>query len=402
MKTHTLPVALNDAELEEFGREMDAIREDTLDALGEKDRHYILRVIKLHRSMDFLSRMIIFAGLFFHPLWQHAWAGQTVMLTLFGIGTLMLGMAKILENMELGHNILHAQWDWMKDPSIHSSTWEWDNTCPSDTWMKSHNIVHHTWTNVVGKDLDVGYGVLRVTPLQKWHPAYLLQMVYVFAIMLLFEWAVAVHDDHIDELMRGKRTFRQTASVFANIGRKMWRQARKDYLAWPLVGLLVAIPINLAGSLPVLGPTPDILPQVFLYVLLANIVANLIRNIWTFVIIFCGHFPEGSYNFTEAQVEDETRARWYIRQLLGSCNIKGGKTFDLFAGNLSYQIEHHLFPDLPSSRYPEISRRVQAQCARYGLPYNKGSLTRQFGTTLIRLTRMSFPGGSTEQKIAQA
>ena len=194
METQTLPVALNDAELEEFGREMDAIREDTLDALGDKDRKYILRVIKLHRSMDFVSRMIIFAGLFFHPLWQHAWAGQTTMLSLFGIGTLMLGLAKILENMELGHNVLHAQWDWMKDPSIHSSTWEWDNTCPSDTWMKSHNIVHHTWTNVVGKDLDVGYGVLRVTPLQKWNPLFLPQMINVFFIWMLFERAVALHD----------------------------------------------------------------------------------------------------------------------------------------------------------------------------------------------------------------
>ncbi len=402
MKTHTLPVDLNDAELEEFGREMDAIREDTLDALGEKDRKYILRVIRLHRLMDFLSRMVIFAGLFFHPEWQHAWAGWGPMLALFGVGTLGLGMAKILENMELGHNVLHAQWDWMKDPSIHSSTWEWDNTCPSDTWMKSHNIVHHTWTNVVGKDLDVGYGVLRVTPLQKWHPLFLPQMIYVFFIMLLFEWAVALHDDHVDEWMRGRRTFRQTASVFANIGRKMWRQARKDYIAWPLVGLLVAIPIHLAGYLPGLGVTPDILPEVFLYVLLANVVANLIRNVWAFTIIFCGHFPEGTYNFTEAQVENETRARWYIRQLLSSCNIKGSRTFDLFAGNLSYQIEHHLFPDLPSSRYPEISARVQAQCARYGLPYNKASLTRQFGTTLIKLTRMSFPGGDTTQVTAKA
>jgi fatty acid desaturase len=61
------------------------------------------------------------------------------------------------------------------------------------------------------------------------------------------------------------------------------------------------------------------------------------------------------------------------------------------SGNLSHQIEHHLFPDLPSNRYPELAPRVQALAGRYGLPYNTGSLSRQFGTTLWNILRLSLP-----------
>lgn len=112
----------------------------------------------------------------------------------------------------------------------------------------------------------------------------------------------------------------------------------------------------------------------------------------TYAIIFCGHFPADVHVFTKQQVVGETRARWYVRQLLGSCNIGGGKLFHVLSGNLSHQIEHHLFPDLPSNRYSTLAPRVRALTQRYGLPYNTASFTRQFGTTLWKVPRLSFPG----------
>ena len=117
------------------------------------------------------------------------------------------------------------------------------------------------------------------------------------------------------------------------------------------------------------------------------------RNVWTNVIIFCGHFPDGVHHFRPEDIEGETRAHWYTRQLMGSCNISGGKLFNVMSGHLSFQIEHHLFPDMPSNRYPEVSLRIQALTERYGLPYNKGSLFRQYGTTTLKIWRLAFPGG---------
>jgi linoleoyl-CoA desaturase len=220
----------------------------------------------------------------------------------------------------------------------------------------------------MGRDRDIGYEVLRITELQTWRPRNLLQPFYNFLIALLFEWAVALHDIELDNIESGKKRISDFFPMMRKIGQKIARQGMKDYVLWPLLA----------------GPY-------FLYVFAANTAANLIRNLWAYVIIFCGHFPEGAHVFTEDQVQGETRAAWYARQLLGSCNISGGRLFHILSGNLSHQIEHHLFPDMPSNRYPEVAPRVQAVCERYGLPYNTGSLTRQFGTTTLKIWRLAFP-----------
>jgi linoleoyl-CoA desaturase len=363
-----LPAHLNDAAIEALGRELDAMRDEVMDSRGDRDRRYILRLIRLQRSLALGGRVVILASLGLLPHWEHALAGWPSFLAVMALGTLMLALAKVLENMEIGHNVMHAQWDWMRDPDIQSGTWEWDIVCPSDQWKHSHNVVHHSWTNVLGKDRDVGYGMLRVSERQRWHPFYLLQPVTSLVMALLFEWFIALHDLEINRVLAGKRSAAQIRPMLRAIRQKVGRQALKDYVLWPLLA----------------GPF-------FAYVLAANATANVIRNLWTYVIIFCGHFPAGVHYFTKDEVEGETRARWYVRQLLGSCNIEGGPLFDVLSGNLSHQIEHHLFPDMPSNRYPEVAPRIRALCARYGLPYNTAPLRRQFGTTFAKILRFSLP-----------
>jgi dTDP-4-dehydrorhamnose reductase len=95
--------------------------------------------------------------------------------------------------------------------------------------------------------------------------------------------------------------------------------------------------------------------------------------------------------FTTEETAEETRGHWYYRQLLGSANLTGGKLLHLLSGNLSHQIEHHLFPDLPSHRYAEIAGDVREICQRYGLPYNSGPLPRQFGSVVRKIVRLAFP-----------
>ncbi|MES3009914.1 MAG: acyl-CoA desaturase [Pseudomonadota bacterium] len=388
-----LPVNLTDAQILEFGRELDAMRDEVLDSRGARDRAYILKVIKTQRSMALGGRIAILASMLCLPGWEHALAGVGWFWTLLAVGTLSLGLAKILENMEIAHNVLHAQWDWMKDATIQSNTWEWDNVCPSDQWMSSHNVKHHTWTNVLGKDPDVGYGLLRMSAAQRWKPFYLGQPLYALLLALLFEWGIAIQELELGRLFSGRMKMDQVRPQLQRTGKKMLGQIMKDYLLWPLLAVVLALPFVFAGN----GPP---LLSVFLWVFGANAVANLMRNLWTYMIIFCGHFPADVYVFTKQQVENETRAHWYVRQMLGSCNIKGGKLFDILSGNLSHQIEHHLFPDLPSNRYPELAPRVRALADRYNLPYNVGSLSRQFGTTVLKILRLSFPGGAVRGSLA--
>jgi linoleoyl-CoA desaturase len=250
--------------------------------------------------------------------------------------------------------------------------WEWDNVCPADHWKHGHNIVHHTWTNVLGKDRDIGYEIMRTSSALPWNPVYLAQPVYSTLLMLLFEWGVGVHEVDFKKLQTGTAEEKLTqVELFRGFARKAGRQIAKDYVLWPALA----------------GPG-------FTDVLAADAVANLIRNVWSYMIIFCGHFPDGVRVFEPSVIEDETRGTWYLRQMLASANISGGKTFELLSGNLNHQIEHHLFPDMPSNRYGQAAARVKALCARYGLPYNEGNLRRQFGTTTRKIWRYALPGGS--------
>ncbi len=159
------------------------------------------------------------------------------------------------------------------------------------------------------------------------------------------------------------------------IGRKIGRQVVKDYIAFPA----------LSG-------------KEWKKTLYANVTANIVRNIWSNAIIFCGHFPDQAYTFTEEETENESKGGWYVRQLLGAANIEGSSTFHLMSGNLSYQVEHHLFPDMPSSRYGEIAPKVRAICEKYGLPYNTGPFGKQWLSVQRTILRLAFPGGKTKPK----
>jgi NADPH-dependent stearoyl-CoA 9-desaturase len=341
---------LTPEQLEAFGAEMDAIRQRIVDELGEEDATYIRNVVKAQRALEVAGRAMFYLP----PAWPLAVAA--------------LSVSKILDNMEIGHNVMHGQYDWMGDPGLNSRMYEWDNVCPSEQWKYSHNYIHHTYTNILGKDRDIGYGVLRMDEDQKWRPYYLGNPVYATLLMIFFEWGVLMHDLEVDRIVAGERTWADTKHLHKGMIRKVRNQTLKDYLLFPA----------LTG--PFFVPT-----------LVGNATANLVRNIWAFNIIFCGHFPAGVATFSEEETEDESRGHWYFRQLLGSANITGGRLFHVMTGNLSHQIEHHLFPDLPARRYPQIAEEVREICERYGLDYNTGPLTRQLGSVARKILRLALP-----------
>lgn len=99
-------------DVEALGRELDALRAEVEASRGATDAAYIRRVIAAQRGLEAAGRVTLFASLF-PPAWF--------------LGAGLLGLAKVIENMEIGHNVIHGQWDWMNDPEIHSSSWEWDN-----------------------------------------------------------------------------------------------------------------------------------------------------------------------------------------------------------------------------------------------------------------------------------
>ncbi|AEF39270.1 fatty acid desaturase family protein [Hoyosella subflava] len=345
---------LSPEQIEAFGKEMDALRARVVADLGERDAEYIRGVVSLQKKLEVAGRGLLFLG-FLPP----AWLG----------GVAALSLSKIIDNMEIGHNVMHGQYDWMQDPALTSKNFEWDNTIHGDSWLYTHNYIHHTFTNVVGKDHDAtGYGVMRVTEETPWHPIWLLNPVFAALLQTFFQWGTALQELESEKILSGEKSWADAKEGFARFRDKAGKQALKDYVIFPLLSGPGA-PFTFAG----------------------NAAANIVRNLWASSVIFCGHFPEEVQTFSIEETADESHAGWYYRQVLGSANFTGGRWVNVLSGNLSYQIEHHLFPDIPAFRYAEMAVEVREICDRYGIDYHEASMARQLGSVWKKVLRYSLP-----------
>ena len=352
---HSKSKHLSAEQVAEFGQQVERIRREIMDSIGEQDAQYVYKIRNFVRYSEIASRGLLMFGGWMPPVWL--------------LGTGLLGLSKIVENMELGHNVMHGQFDWLNDPSLNGAAYDWDTMSTGDDWKYTHNYIHHTYTNIVGKDHDVGYGLLRISDLQKWEPRFLLNLPLTLQLMLFFEWYVGLQNLHLeDAIIYKSKTWAQVWQDSAKFRQKASRQIAKDYLFFPLIA----------------GPNA-------VAVLSGNVVANLLRNVWASAVIFNGHFTEDTETFEQDNTEHETRAEWYLRQIRGSSNFTGTSALHILSGNLSHQIEHHLFPDMPANRYAEAAVQIRALCGEYGIHYNEASFFKQSLSVWLRVAQYSLP-----------
>jgi linoleoyl-CoA desaturase len=197
------------------------------------------------------------------------------------------------------------------------------------------------------------------------------QPLWNFINACMFQYGIAAYDLELGAVVAKKQTkdpeFR--GRLTAVLG-KIRKQVTKDYVVHPLLSGLAA-PTTIA----------------------ANLTANVVRNLWSHSVIMCGHFPEGVETFEKSSIDGETKGEWYLRQMLGAANISGSGVMHILTGNLSHQIEHHLFPDLPSNRYAEIAPKVRDLFERYGLTYHSAPLPTQVASAWHKVLRLSLPNG---------
>lgn len=340
-------------ELAAFAGELDQLRSDVLADLGQRDADYIRGIVRKQRYSEIFGRTLIHFS--FEPV---SW--------LAGVG--LLSVSKIMENMEIGHNVMHGQYDWMNDPTLYSQSYEWDNHCDAESWRKTHNYEHHTYTNIIGMDRDYGYGLLRLSDDTPWKIRHLFNFATFGLLSALFQTGVGLHELEIDNIANRSVSVKEKVPFLKSFFKKVKKQVVKDYILFPL----------LAGPMAI-------------KVILGNMLANFARNLWASSVIFCGHFTENAHTFLNVDYGNETRGEWYYRQALGSSNFTGGKWLHVMTGNLSYQIEHHMFPDLPAHRYEELSPKVQEILEKYGIAYNTDTFWNQYKTVMKRIARYSLP-----------
>ncbi|WP_201576036.1 MULTISPECIES: fatty acid desaturase family protein [Psychrobacter] len=365
------------ARTEALAAELNTLYQSVMDSLGADDARYIQRVYSTVVYSEILARGLLAVS-------GRLSSRQSRVVTWL-LGTSLLSFSKILNNMELGHNVMHGQYDWMQHPHLNSKQFDWDIVCPAPLWQHSHNYLHHTYTNIVGRDHDVGYHLIRVTDEQPWTPSDRYNLLKTMILALGFEWAVAFHDIQIsvDEYAESPQLTEIMQPKSHALLSKIARQVGKDHLVFPT---LAGLAFGRRSAMTTLS---------------GNLTANVARNIWTWAVIFCGHFTEQAHIYTHL-ADNESKGDWYVRQILGSSNIQGSKWFHLLTGNLSHQIEHHIFPDMPARHYARIAPQVQAICQKYGLSYNMGRFGRQFKQVLGRIKHFSKPSAEEWQAHLQA
>jgi len=365
------------ARAEALAAELNTLYQSVMDSLGADDARYIQRVYSTVVYSEILARGLLAVS-------GRLSSRQSRVVTWL-LGTSLLSFSKILNNMELGHNVMHGQYDWMQHPHLNSKQFDWDIVCPAPLWQHSHNYLHHTYTNIVGRDHDVGYHLIRVTDEQPWTPSDRYNLLKTMILALGFEWAVAFHDIQIsvDEYAESPQLTEIMQPKSHALLSKIARQVGKDHLVFPT---LAGLAFGRRSAMTTLS---------------GNLTANVARNIWTWAVIFCGHFTKQAHIYTHL-ADNESKGDWYVRQILGSSNIQGSKWFHLLTGNLSHQIEHHIFPDMPARHYARIAPQVQAICQKYGLSYNTGRFGRQFKQVLGRIKHFSKPSAEEWQAHLQA
>jgi fatty acid desaturase len=335
-----------------FGEAIDAIRSRVEADLGPAEVAHVKRVNRFSRGMEVLGRGLIHVS--FEPI-----------TFLVGVGALWLH--KQLQATEVGHTALHGAYDKLPDAEgFYSKTFSWDVPIDEASWRQGHNVRHHQYTNIAGRDPDIHFGPARLTEHTPWQPVHRIQLPYMLGFLAPnFTFFMNLHFTGVHDVYFGNGRKEQ----FDVIPDRSWKSVKEAH--WKALRKYVPYYLKNYVFFPLLaGP-------MFWKVLLGNWMAETMRDLYSAATIYCGHvggdvaaFPEGT--------RAHGRGEWYAMQCEATNNFEVSLPVSILCGGLDRQIEHHLFPRLPPNRLREIAPEVRAACEAHGVPYRTAS----WGATL--------------------
>jgi NADPH-dependent stearoyl-CoA 9-desaturase len=351
-------------DLEAFAAEIDAVRKFITDQIGPGDVAYIKKIKRISRFSEAIGRALIHFSL--DPF---TWSA----------GVFALWIHKQLDTAEIGHNALHGCWDGLEGAKeFQSATFKWNAPVEEESWKRGHNLLHHQYVNIVGRDPDVNFNLLRITDQTAWSPRHLIQVLQFFILAPGFMWFLNPYFTGLGDLTRKFGTDGYTDVLPdrkpKTILKAGYQSAKKlipyfatNYLFWPL----------LAGPFwwKVFG---------------GNLVADALRNIYCCTSIYAGHFGD-DLEYHDKSFRTTGRGEWYKMQVEAAHDFKAPRLLSILCGALDHQIEHHLFPRVPPNRLRQIQPKIEEICRRYGIKYQRETWKKNLKEAFHRIFKMSFP-----------
>ena len=376
MGSLTAKTTIDQASITSLSEDLQALYDETRALMGEEDLAHIRKVAAYSRAIKNRSRELIQKGGSPDAL-KH--------------GIVLYMMHTLLEFSELGHNIMHGSYDNLPNVGeFHSDKWDWDFVTSIKEWKVMHHQNHHPFTNIVGKDHDLGYSVLRLYPTQNWYGHHSLQPA-LMSVFLLHIYHFSLYTATSAARVEGRKVLSfETFRATFDLARK---HALQNYIKEPVEA----------------GPR-------FLQTLIGNYLGTTLGYDLTFLILALEHHSPNVQVFPDPG-PTESRDGYFRRQLLGTTNFvpmpeldsffeailekevdfPERPSFEVFYGGLTTHIEHHLFPDLPCNRQRDIAPKVREICAKHGLPYNVTTFEVIVPEILRNFFRWAIPVSDAEQ-----
>jgi NADPH-dependent stearoyl-CoA 9-desaturase len=341
--------------------DLQQIRAEAKGRLGPDDVAHLRKVHSVAVATEVMGRALLHFGL-----------GPVSFL----LAIVCLWVGKQLQNAEIGHTAAHGVYDRFPEArAFHRKRFVWRAPVHEESWIRSHNSVHHPHTSVAGVDPDHHFGPIRLSHLTKWRRYHVLNLplllvVHCFHMSLTTLYYANLLDRVWPSGDFGGKELRKESGLG---GRAVWKLAKHTCWEYGFFTLIA-------------GPAA-------LRVFAGNWISSRLRDIFTSLSILVNHVGSGLETYSAgARVVDQSD--WYRRQVECTQNLVLPTWLSILTGGLDCHIEHHLFPELPPNRLREISASVEMLCREHQVSYVKRRWPAAILSAWAQVARLSSPDRS--------
>jgi len=365
-----------DVNKEELEKDIDNIKSIIGDP-SEKDFKHLLKMKRWTTNMHIFGFIILCMAVLYNNYTEGV---STVILILLMLSSsILLGIANVSDWANIAHPILHGAYD--KVPGIpkrytkkvyasgSKRFFDWFDWIKPEAWVYEHNIMHHYH---LGENDDPDNVEKNMVWLHNSKIPMFLKyaFVYVFAMTWKFTYYAPNTLRILENKKRSKLKQEPLDSYEFNpmkeSGRELWLNYYLPYGIYRFIIIPgVFVPISWSSAF---------------IVLIVMIITEVYANLHSFLVIVPNHSAEDIYQFSTPH---KTQGEYYLRQIMGSVNYNTGNDYiDFGHGFLNYQIEHHLFPNMPLSFYQKMQPLVKEICKKHNLEYRQENVFKRMWMTI--------------------